>query len=715
VTPTPVQPRHLSRALVTGSLLVALTLGTSVVLTGSRTTTPPAEAGELPSFPDCAALRRHMADLALPLVTAWGLGGGASGLAWFAQERIARDGLAEAAVPGAAVPGAPVPGAPVPGAAMPGAASSPSSADSTGGAVGTGPTGTNVQERGVDEPDLAKTDGRLVVTVNEGALHVVDAGDAPPRRRGTLSLRDQAVGELLLLEDRALVVGQRTLPVPESAKPGGGVTGNSGTAPDTAIWDGPVPGARQRTVLTLVDLRDPDRPAVLGTHEMDGSYLSARLRGGVARVVVASQPRLRFTMPVEPGPVSEAKARAANRAAVREATERDWLPQQVVRDAGGRVTTQGLLVTCSNVRYPVKPSGVGLLSVLTLDLTGEDPFARGDATAVVGDGDLVYASTDRLYVATTVGGWGRPLPAIAGGAVGDVAVAPQPARTVTKVHAFDVTGRRRASYVASGTVDGYLLNRWAMSEHEGRLRVAATTGPPWAPGERSESSVVVFEERGRQLVRVGSVGGLGKGERVHAVRWFGDLAAVVTFRQTDPLYLVDLSRPAQPRVRGELKIPGYSAYLHPIGGGRLLGVGQDADAEGRVKGVQLSVFDVSDPSRPRRIDALFLGSGHTAVEHDSRAFTYLPERRLAVLPMWQSPSGGEPEQKSYVSRSVAVGVTVGQDGTLRETGRHRSPDMPDVEVQRVLAVGSRLAAVSATEVSLLDPDGLLTLGSVRLP
>jgi hypothetical protein len=305
----------------------------------------------------------------------------------------------------------------------------------------------------------------------------------------------------------------------------------------------------------------------------------------------------------------------------------------------------------------------------------------------------------------------------------------------TKIHAFDVTGRSASPYLGTGAVPGYLLGRWAFSEHLGYLRVATTTGPPWATndgGPVSQSSVIVLAEKGDRLVPVGSVSGLGKGERIRAVRWFDDLAAVVTFRQTDPLYLVDLSGPTKPKVRGELKIPGYSAYLHPIGDDRLLGVGQDADSTGRTTGLQVSSFDVSNTAKPTRTDKVGLGQGYTDVENDSRAFTYLPGRRLAVLPAWvmeqvkcppnaqcMATSGPATDVKpgpgsgqgfvGQIQVPAAIGITVDSDGTLHRTGRF----IGDSAVMRILPIGDRLVAITATSVVLLDPKNLKQLGAVR--
>ena len=134
----------------------------------------------------------------------------------------------------------------------------------------------------------------------------------------------------------------------------------------------------------------------------------------------------------------------------------------------------------------------------------------------------------------------------------------------------------------------------------------------------------------------GQVDGLGKDEQIYSVRFLGDVGYVVTFRQTDPFFTIDLSDPTDPVVRGELKIPGYSAYLHPVDDGLLLGVGQDATDEGQVLGTQLSLFDVSDPQDPQRIDTLQIG-GYSEVEWDHKAFLYWPADGTIAAGGWYQP------------------------------------------------------------------------------
>ena len=158
------------------------------------------------------------------------------------------------------------------------------------------------------------------------------------------------------------------------------------------------------------------------------------------------------------------------------------------------------------------------------------------------------------------------------------------------------------------------------------------------------------------------MGGLGRGERIFAVRFLGDKGYVVTFRQVDPLYTLDLSNPEKPTVRGELELLGFSSYLHPIGDDLLLGLGQDANEQGQTQGTQLSLFDVSDLSAPKRLHAKALGeSTSSAAEYDHHAFLYWPPTKLTVVPV----SAYRPED----SFNGAVGFDVDRDKGISELGR----------------------------------------------
>jgi hypothetical protein len=203
------------------------------------------------------------------------------------------------------------------------------------------------------------------------------------------------------------------------------------------------------------------------------------------------------------------------------------------------------------------------------------------------------------------------------------------------------------------------------------------------------------------------------------VRWFDDLAAVVTFLETDPVLLVDLSDPRAPKLRGELKVPGYSAYLHPVGDSRLLGIGPGpgADEFERLTGHQAEAFDISQPTDPRLTGALELDSGWPT-QIDPRAFTYLTDRHLAIAVMTveqevtcTSLSGGcRPGLDQVDRRDQAFAISVDPAGELHLAGRFTA----DQGVVRVLPVAGRLFAVTDDAVYLLDPNGLTPISSAQI-
>ncbi|NUR94594.1 MAG: benzoate transporter, partial [Kribbellaceae bacterium] len=194
----------------------------------------------------------------------------------------------------------------------------------------------------------------------------------------------------------------------------------------------------------------------------------------------------------------------------------------------------------------------------------------------------------------------------------------------------------------------------------------------------------------------GSLGGLGKGEQIFAVRFLGTDGYVVTFRRTDPLFTIDLRDPAHPVVAGELKVPGYSSYLHPVDGGRLLGIGQDASDKGVVQGTQISLFDVADPAKPARLAQLTLGFGWSDAEYDPHAFLYWPEAHLLVIPAMTYSKEGEPGPDGG-----ALLLRVG-DTSLTKIGwiRHQDPTSSryPIQIQRSLVVGDELWTVSAAGI-----------------
>jgi uncharacterized secreted protein with C-terminal beta-propeller domain len=530
-------------------------------------------------------------------------------------------------------------------------------------------SGTNTHEAGVDEPDLVKTDGRRIITIQQGVVRVVDA--ASGRLTGKLDLAsgdDDPVrwgaGTLLLRGDRALVL----------------IRGGWGGA----LRDVARPAGAASARLILLDISGA--PRKLSEYQVDGSLVDAREVGGTARVVVRSSPRLEFPWR-EQG--TDKQRVAANQRIIDEATVEDWFPQYTVTTGG---TTSKGIVGCDRYSRPASYSGTSMVTVLSFALDA-DRLGDGDPVGVVADGDTVYSNGSSLYVANDqrwrVMGWLER-------SNGE----PKPEDEVTEIYRFDISRAGRPVYVGSGSVRGWLVNQYAMSEWDGHLRVATTSGRTWGQSPKSSSTVYVLRLAGNSLPEVGRITGLGKGERIYAVRFAGTTGYVVTFRQTDPLYTVDLSDPAKPRVAGELKITGYSAYLHPTEPGRVIGVGQEASGQGRVQGTQISLFDVSNLDKPSRLAQRHVKSAFSEAESDPHAFLYWPEDRLLVVPLavWERDRNG----------SGALVLRIG-DAAISEVGTvsHKASQAGLGMIRRSLVIGDDLWTVSesgllATNMSTLD-------------
>jgi len=605
-------------------------------------------------------------------------------------------------------PDVPVDGIPVPGAALPvSAAGAPVSFSNT-----------TVQEAGVDEEDLLKTDGTSVYALDavsqtgNGALSerlLVSrrnaAGDIVPVQVLDLpadpSIYAMARGLLLAASARRLVALSQSLspigdPIPCTSMlpcPLGGAA---------AVF---MPFAMQSKVqLQFVDL-DAAGNGSLGKHvAIDGQLVGSRLIGNVLFLVTTHTPRLAFEL-LPSGATTEQKETT-----LAKMTTADFLPTWRADGAA----TQPLVADTDCYVQPTNASlGLQVTTISAIDMATLTRTSR----CFVGGTETLYMAPKSLYLATTR----FPsflLP------TGLRQFAPQ---FMTDIHKFSVDGLA-INYRASGSVRGNLgwdaqRKPYRMGEHDAELRVLTFTGETgWVSPEDADSgtppspaTLTVLREStvDRTLATIATLPNdqhpepLGKpGEQVHAVRFVGTRGYLVTFRTIDPLYVLDLSSPADPRTAGSLEVAGFSDYLFPLTDALLFGVGRSVDASGRAAGIQLGVFDVADASHPKSIATTTLGvaGSQTALDFSSHGFNWLQAGGVVRigLPVVVRAVSSDSNPQHGLQR-IEVDSVSGAMALKALLASPAGPTLyPDVSNDRSLQLGSKLVYLTGGQVIVAD-------------
>lgn len=462
---------------------------------------------------------------------------------------------------------------------------------------------TNVQEEGVDEPDLVETDGEFIYIAQRGELRIVDSW--PPADTASVASLplDSNPWSMFLDGDRVVTFG----------------------------WIGDVfPGdddwrSSGATRVTFIDVTDRSAPTVVRTLDLDGWMADARRIGDDVYLVLDTWmgmpwelwdiiwseelelPEVEWDAPEEEQEAARQEARDLLRPYVEAFAANvdvdDLLPRQL-DSVDGAIAP---LLDCTDIYKPLDTGDVSLLSVVHFDMHADEPAS---ATGLLSDGWTVYASQDNLYVARSSWWWWWGW--------GDLDL-------TTHIHKFHLDGGD-TDYEASGEVPGWMLNQFSMSEHNGFLRVATTDRDWWwgtPTDEEAANNVFVLEQRGSSLELAGEVRGIAPGEQIQAARFLGDRGFLVTFLQIDPLFTLDLSDPYNPAIVGELEVPGFSSYLHPFEDVHLLATGMDGTEDGTITGFSVSLYDVSDMAAPSLTDRITLGSdwGWSESLWDHHAFT----------------------------------------------------------------------------------------------
>jgi uncharacterized secreted protein with C-terminal beta-propeller domain len=501
------------------------------------------------------------------------------------------------------------------------------------GAGAAGPTSvstTNTQVAGVDEADFVQNDGTRIAVLAGGKLHLLHSWPAADMAEAASLTIEGWPREMFLTDTQVVVFSSVYIPRaiegahPICAPPPVAAGGTATIAAFCGYW------ADDVTEITTVDVSDLANPKVTAQILLPGSYLSSRRIDDRVRVVMSDglpfPDGVRFWPDLQPGASTADRNKAfdaleaSNEALIRGRSLDDWLRTGEVRIPGQPTTP--IAYNCTDFSLSSAPSRPGLLTVATVDLTTDSLKSR---TAVLAEAGTVYSSKDTLYVAAPHWWWWP--------AIGQL--------DATYIHAFDLTDPDRAAYVGSGTVDGTVGDQYAMDEFAGDLRVAThltarvADGTPWGT-LKGANRISVLTRSGNALQLVGKTADYGADEQTFGTRFVGTRGFVITALQVDPLFTFDLSDPAHPTEVGELQMPGFIAYLHPIDDTHLLGIGREVQftPSGEMSQVKVALLDVTDLSNPKVQAVQLVGTGFATSDAlwDPKAFTWLPAQNMLAIP-----------------------------------------------------------------------------------
>jgi uncharacterized secreted protein with C-terminal beta-propeller domain len=394
---------------------------------------------------------------------------------------------------------------------------------------------------------------------------------------------------------------------------------------------------------------------------------------------------------------------------------------------------------CADFVAPDDSMNRGFNSIFTFDLNDENFDFQADH--IVGNYPMVYASEDVLVLTENAWDWWW----FWGNDNMDEA---------TNIHTFDISNPGDTAYTGSGRVNGTILNQFSVSEHLGVLRVAATSGQWarwWMDNPEPMSSSVITLVRGvdvdtdqHVLVEVGRVDNIAPEERIWSARFDGDRCYLVTFRQIDPLWVIDMSDETNPTILGELEIPGVSTYIHPLSRDHLLTIGMGPGPEGLGldwSNTRLSLFNISDPTAPAVDDVLSLTPvadpaergwtwSNSEASYEHKAFQYWAPKSMLAVPLstykydsWYDGNGRYSYTYQYVSKLVIVNVSE-ETGTMTAHGEvnhsmfYNGDDQTsyygNYNIRRSMFMGDFIYAVSAQGVTATNLTTMELSSSIEL-
>lgn len=470
---------------------------------------------------------------------------------------------------------------------------------------------TNVQVEGIDEPDIVKTDGTYLYILADATLSIVEAYPASSMKvESQIELNESySYSSIFVSKDTLIIFGQsypnywlydEPVIVSSAQNEQHEITEqktNNDSKIDTIM---PTPGdwTVTQTLIEIYDISEKSFPYKVQTIKIDGTFVNARMINDYVYLVVSESIYDIY----------------------REINDEDYfrIPQITVNETSENISS-------SSMYYVDEPEqATSFTHVMSINL---NDYTYTEKSFLIGNTQEIYMSNQHLYLVYSSYGY---IPRLFGSSSFNQN------EQITKIHKIDFD-KDKISYIGNGEVQGRLLNQFSMDEYNGYLRIATTTGYSWNDEYPSSNQVFILDD---DLNIISSIRNIAPGEQIYSARFMGETAFLVTFKNTDPFFTLDLSNPENPLLLGELKLPGYSDYLHPYDENHIIGIGKDTVASNNpnfawYQGVKLALFNVSDLTNPVLVDTKIIGDrgSSTPVLFDHHALLFDREKNLFVLPV----------------------------------------------------------------------------------
>lgn len=485
---------------------------------------------------------------------------------------------------------------------------------------------TNVQVQGVDESDIIKVaKNGYIYQIYNGKIRVIKGYpivEMAQRADITLPQENFSPTGLYVENGKLIVMGQTWQYLNSPTQPEPRPMEKIAIMPALDYgycWWG---CGYSQTRALVYDVSSPENPQLVRDVTIDGDYVDSRRIGDNLYFVTRSYPRY-YLYGYD------------DNLGAKEIQPADMLPA-ITETKQGKTTTR--LMSISQVSYLPEFVEPDYVIVTGLNLANDNKSVT--TKAYLGAGEMVYSSMNNLYLSASKYNFG-------GDYYYDESVKSNV--TTTQIFKFGISNGSLA-FNAAGEVEGTVLNQFSMDENGDYFRIATTIHNWYNGADQSTNSLFVLN---KDMQTVGKLENLAKGERIYSTRFMGNRAYIVTFKQVDPLFAIDLTTPENPFVAGELKIPGYSEYLHPYDENHLIGIGHDAmtydNGYGEITvplGLKMALFDVSNMQNPRELYSVKIGDKgtNTPLTYNHKALYWDAERHLFGFPVeyYEVPAGGKP-------------------------------------------------------------------------